>query len=80
VGCALCYLRVALLLFVLSLFSCLCVCFLSISLFLVICAFVLVQTLLGRIKIVSVTAFLLMKNLLRQGREKGKLLRIISNF
>ena len=52
-------------------FSCLCVRFFSVSLFLVLCALVSVKALFGRIKIVSVTAFFLMKNVLMHGREKN---------
>ena len=47
--------------------------FFSISLFLVICAFVLVQTLLGRIKIVFVLAFFLIKNVLSPGHETKRI-------
>jgi hypothetical protein len=49
----------------------LCVRFFSVSLLLFFCSCV-GQTLFGRIKIVSVTTFFLMKNVLRHGREKEK--------
>ena len=63
--------RVALLLFVVSLCFLVCVyvffqCFSIVSL---LCSCVC-QALFGRIKIVSVTAFFLMKNVLRHDREK----------
>ena len=50
-------------------FSCLCMHFFSVSLFLVLCALVWVKTLFGCIKIVSVIAFLLIKNMLRQKKS-----------
>ena len=51
-------------------FSRLCVRFFSISLFLVICALVSVKALFDGIKIVSVIAFFLMRNVIMHGREK----------
>ena len=51
-------------------FSCLCVCFFQcFSIFSLLCSCV-GQALFGRIKIVYVTAFFLMKNVLRHDREK----------
>ena len=50
----------------------LCVCFFSVSFFSPLCSCI-GQALLGRFKIMSVTAFLLMKNMLRHGREKLQL-------
>ena len=49
---------------------CLCMCFFSVSIFLVLCALVLVKFQFGCIKIVSVTVFFLMKNVLKHGNEK----------
>ena len=70
VGRALCHLCVALLLFVLSLCFHVCVCvFSSVSLFSPLCSCI-GQALLVRINIMSVTAFLLMKNMLRYSRDK----------
>ena len=45
-------------------------CFFSVSLLLVLLFSCVGQALFGRIKIVYVTAFFLMKNVLRHGREK----------
>jgi len=45
-------------------------CFFSVSIFLVLCALVLVKFQFGCIKIVSVTVFFLMKNVLKHGNEK----------
>jgi len=70
VGCALCPLCVALLLSVLSL-CVVCVFFQCFSSFSHLCSCV-GQALFGYIKIVSVTAFFLMKNVLRHGREKDE--------
>ena len=47
--------------------------FFSVCLFLVLCALVLVQALLGHIKLVFGTAFFLMKNVLKHGHEKKRL-------
>ena len=55
----------------------LCVFFQCFSIFSTLCSCV-GQALFGRIKIVSVTAFFLMKNVLRHGREKNFLTFIFS--
>jgi hypothetical protein len=71
VGCALCHFRFTLLLFVLLLCFLVCVCvFQCFSIFSPLCSCV-GQALLGHFKIVSVTAFYLMKNMLRYGHEKN---------
>ena len=54
---------------VVAVFSRVCVRFFSVSLFLVLCALVLVKLCLAASRL-SVTAFFLMKNVLRHGREK----------
>jgi len=66
----LCLLCIALLLFVLSLYFLVCVyLFQYFSIFSLLC-YCVGQALFGRIKIVSVIAFFLMKNVLRHGRNR----------